>query len=116
MAYIYYTTVRPAVPGAIPADGLESIENFDTRRDVGRCQAWARVTYNRHLGPQELSSYEISDKLPVYGAVSIPDLRDLSIACLKNPKSKKAEEAYIIAYGQKMAIYKRLFRDLVPEK
>ena len=112
MTYTYYTTARPATPGAIPADGLEAVENFDTRRDVGHCLAWARVIYSRPLDPQELADYEMSDNMPVFSKIGIPDLRDLSIACLKNPDDKKAEAAYIQAVGQKKSIYRRLFQKL----
>lgn len=112
MTYTYYTTSRPAEPGAVPADGLESIENFDTRRDVGHCLAWARVTYSRPLDPQELKDYEMSENLPEFGKIEIPKLRDLSVACLKNPGDEKAEAAYMQAVGRKKAIYRRLFRDI----
>lgn len=105
MTYTYYTTARPAAPGAIPATGLEAIENFETRRDVGHCLAWARVVYNRPLDPQELADYEMSDNLPAFSKIEVPDLRDLSIACLKNPNDKKAESAYIQAIRQKENIF-----------
>lgn len=116
MAYTYYTTARPAAPGAIPAGGLETIENFDARRNVGHCTAWARVTYNRPLSAQELARYEMSDNLPIYKSVDLPDLQNLSVACLQDPDDEKTEEAYMQAYGRQKAIYKRLFRDLESRK
>lgn len=112
MLYTYYTTARPEGPGAVPADGLESIENFDTRRDVGHCLAWARVTYSRPLDPQELKDYEMSENLPEFRKIEIPKLRDLSVACLKNPGDEKSEAEYIQAVGRKKAIYRRLFLDM----
>lgn len=116
MAYIYYTTARPATPGAIPADGLESVENFDTRRNIGHCMAWARVIYSRPLDPQELARYEMSDNLPTFDSIEIPDLRDLSIACLRNPDDENAEAAYIKASRRMKSIYRRLFRNLESKK
>lgn len=116
MIYTYYATARPATPGAIPEEGLEAIENFNTRRNVGHCMAWSRVTYNRPLSAQELARYEMSDNLPIYKSIDLPDLRDLSVACLQNPDDEKAEEAYMQAYGRQKAIYKRLFRDLESRK
>ena len=66
MIYTYYTTQRPATPGAIPMQGLINIKNYDTKKQLEYCTAYSQLTYSRELTEQELDSYELSDNTPTY--------------------------------------------------
>lgn len=60
--YSYYMTQRPPMPGAMPTDGLEFIdENTKLRfiNEIGR-DAYARLTYNRELTEKEIKDYELT--------------------------------------------------------
>lgn len=111
MLYTYYATVRPVAPGTVPMNGLEQIDNFDSRRNVGYCMAWARIYYSRPLIEQEKTNYELSENKPVYKSIIIPDLHDLCIASFRG--NTIAEEKYKDANDLRKKTYKRLFEMLI---
>lgn len=82
--YTYYTTTRPATVGTIPANGLVSMENFDSRKNVGYCLAWAKVVYDRQLTSKELRDYELSDNSISCKSIEVPDLSELAVEGFKN--------------------------------
>lgn len=60
MMFKYYMTQRPAMPGAMPKEGLMEIEDFDPTKPIdGVGRAYARLTYNRQLSEKEVFSYEL---------------------------------------------------------
>lgn len=62
--YTYYSLHRPVSIGTFPREGMVSFENFDSQMyvdDIKR-EAWAKLTYNRELTPQELNDYELADR------------------------------------------------------
>ena len=57
----YFSTQRPAGPGACPKDGLLGFQNYDRRTfipEFGR-EAWATLAYDRELTEEELKNYEL---------------------------------------------------------
>jgi len=65
--YSYYMTQRPPQIGAMPRKGLVEIDEFDGKpfiEEIG-WDAWAKITYDRELTPDEVSDYEL---IPAKGA------------------------------------------------
>lgn len=63
MTYTYYSTQRPAGPGAVPAlRDIISIEDMDPRQIIPAIQrgAYSRITYRRPLTPTEIDAYELT--------------------------------------------------------
>lgn len=57
----YYCPMRPPAPGAIPNDGLVSIQSNNYRTydaNAGR-EVWGYVEYNRLLSRKEIRNYEL---------------------------------------------------------
>lgn len=64
MKYAYYMIYRPAMPGAMPREGLVEIENLDAdgeRQYVPQIdsKAYSRIIYNRPLTRKEIRAYEL---------------------------------------------------------
>ena len=53
MTYSYYMTMRPAMPGAMPKDGLREIV------DDTKWGAYCRLDYDRELTKKEIIDYEL---------------------------------------------------------
>lgn len=109
MAYIYYLTQRPASIGTQPDKGLISVCNFSHRQNVGYCEAWAKVVYDRKLTEKEVSDYELSENLPPYKMVHIPDLWELAVEALMNPHDESVENKYKATAKKVKRIYEKLF-------
>lgn len=61
MIYAYYLTQRPATPGAMPMEGLLSVEDYSRPVADGKInRIWAKVSYLRELSEQEISDYELT--------------------------------------------------------
>lgn len=58
----YYMTQRPAMPGAMPKDGLDTIEDLDPRDVIPYIGkgAYALLYYTRPLTDKEVSDYELT--------------------------------------------------------
>ena len=58
----YYMTQRPAMPGAMPNKGLDSIEDLDPRETIPAIGkgAYSIVTYTRELTDREIYEYELT--------------------------------------------------------
>lgn len=61
MNHIYYMTQRPAMPGAMPRDGLVDIQQYDDRQYIQQidCKAYAKLVYSRELADEEIHNYEL---------------------------------------------------------
>ena len=91
--YSYYMTQRPPMPGAMPTEGLEFIdENTQLRfiNEIGR-EAYARLTYNRELTDKEITDYEL---VPLFYDVQLTRTEILRIMELLKAK---AIEDYTLA-------------------
>lgn len=91
--YSYYMTQRPPIPGAMPTEGLEFIdENTKLRfiNEIGR-DAYARLTYNRELTDKEIKDYEL---IPLFYDVQLTRTEILRIMELLKAK---AIEDYTLA-------------------
>lgn len=64
----YYTTQRPASPGAVPKDGLVETVWFQFKTHVVEIDkmAWGYVEYDRELSDKEVEDYELTPDTPVY--------------------------------------------------
>ena len=60
--YSYYMTQRPAMPGAMPREGLYSIEDLDPKEIIPEINdgAYALIIYTRKLTDQEVYDYELT--------------------------------------------------------
>ena len=59
--YMYYCPMRPPTPGAVPREGLEYANEYDSRCNIpfiGRA-AWGYAVYSRELTEKEVSDYEL---------------------------------------------------------
>jgi len=72
--YVYYTTQRPATPGAIPNNGIISIYHYDGRKQLEYCKAYSRVIYNRELTSAEINNYELSENNPPIRFINFPEV------------------------------------------
>ena len=101
--YSYYMTQRPPMPGAMPEEGLEFIDEENRLRFINEigCDAYARLTYNRELTAKEVSDYEL---VPLFYDVQLTRTEILRIEELLKAK---ALEDYTIA-GQLAKTYRRL--------
>ena len=54
MTYSYYMMMRPAMPGAMPKNGLREIVDDDNRWG-----AYCRLDYDRELTTKEIIDYEL---------------------------------------------------------
>lgn len=61
MIYCYFMTQRPPMPGAMPKEGLDKIEEYDKKKFIHElgCTAYAKVYYNRELTKDEVKQYEL---------------------------------------------------------
>lgn len=57
--YRYYCRMRPPMPGAIPRNGLDYVDAFDTRQSVNGIEAWGFADYTRELTQKEIDDYEL---------------------------------------------------------
>ena len=59
--YRYYTPFRPPMPGAVPRQGLDRVECYDSWQNVGNgvC-AYGFAEYFRPLSENEISDYELA--------------------------------------------------------
>lgn len=91
--YSYYMTQRPPMPGAMPTEGFEFIdENTQLRfiNEIGH-DAYARLTYNRELTDKEIKDYEL---IPLFYDVQLTRTEILRIMELLKAK---AIEDYTLA-------------------
>lgn len=72
--YVYYTTQRPATPGAIPQKGVISIYHYGERKQLEHCKAYSRVIYNRELTSAEVANYELSANEPPIRFINFPEV------------------------------------------
>lgn len=57
----YYSTQRPVAPGTFPKEGVQEIQNYDSRtyvEEIGR-EAWGHIDYSRELSEKEAADYEL---------------------------------------------------------
>ena len=62
MKYSYYMTQRPPMPGAMPKDGLDYIDEYERPQFIPEIEhtAWAKLVYNRELTKKETQNYELT--------------------------------------------------------
>lgn len=59
--YVYYMLMRPPMPGAMPKDGLEDMNDFGDKmyvREINR-EAWGKLIYKRRLSDEEVWNWEL---------------------------------------------------------
>ena len=59
----YYSTQRPAGPGAVPKDKLLEVVNLDTMPEIDEdgTRAYSIMLYDRRLSESELREYELTE-------------------------------------------------------
>lgn len=64
MAYRYYLTQRPPVPGAVPESGrIRAVEDFGGRKYVQKIgEAYGYVEYDQPLTQIQIHSYELTEE------------------------------------------------------
>lgn len=64
MAYRYYLTQRPPVPGAVPESGrIRAVEDFGGRKYVQKIgEAYGYVEYDQPLTQVQIHSYELVEE------------------------------------------------------
>ena len=62
MQYSYYMTQRPPAPGAMPTDGLLTVEEYDKKTYVAEIarDSYAELIYGRMLTLEEIDQYELT--------------------------------------------------------
>ena len=91
--YVYYTTQRPATPGAIPQKGVISIYHYEGRKQLEYCKAYSRIIYNRELTAAEIDNFELSENNPPIRFVNFPEVpQQLHINAFKYYGTPAADE------------------------
>ena len=66
MAYRYYLTQRPPVPGSVPS-GVRAVSDFGVKQYVQRIgEAYGYVEYDEPLTEKQISDYELTEQTLPY--------------------------------------------------
>jgi len=58
--YAYLCLMRPPVPGAVPREGLDSVD-FKEGHSLSGHHYWGHVIYNRRLTEEEAHHYDLEE-------------------------------------------------------
>ena len=58
--YAYLCLMRPPTPGAVPKDGLDSVD-FREGKSLSGHHYWGHAIYNRKLSEKEMDHYDLEE-------------------------------------------------------